>query len=143
MKSIAAAVAFIALGASTYAEAQVSPFVTCTLGVSSENIAVGQPFSFSVDLFAEPPEVEPGVPPFGPRPPFGPFSVVFFGTKNGVDDIGPGGYTDPRPIYYGVSVLDGYGNPGGLTGTYVRFAHIRDGRGRTICVTNAVSTFLQ
>ncbi len=140
MKSIAAAALFLALGSASQAQAQFVAPVSCSLSISDVNVVVGQPFSFTVEVFAEI-DNEPGVPrPQVPRPPL---TAVFFGTKNGADDIGAGGYADPRTFGYGTTTLSGYANPGNVTGTYVRYAQIRDAQGRAICTTNAVSTFLQ
>jgi hypothetical protein len=110
--------------------------VTCTLSVSSNYIPVGQPFTFGV-------YINPGLLP-GPLPPpsFRPYSVVFYGTKNGVSDIPAGGETYPAlfPNYY--STLTGYGNPGGFSGNYLRYALIY-ANGQLACVTNSVSVTLQ
>jgi hypothetical protein len=114
----------------------------CSLSSSLNNVPVGVAFTLSFDVDYEPPE--PGVrPPVNPPRPQVPFTISFFGTKNGVADIGPGGETYPGSFGFGLNTLTGYGNPGGLTGTYIRYGVVRDATGRNICTTNSISVFLQ
>jgi hypothetical protein len=108
----------------------------CTLAASHYNVPVGQSYSYLVRVsFTD----------FSPLPPptYRPFTVVFYGTKNGVSDIGPGGETYPSnvPGNY-ATVLPGYFNTGAFTGSYVRYARIYR-NGQLFCVTNAVSMSLQ
>jgi hypothetical protein len=108
----------------------------CSLAASHYYVPVGQSYSYSIRVsFAD----------FSPLPPptFRPFTVVFFGTKNGVSDIGPGGETYPSNIPGNhPAVLPGYFNTGAFTGSYVRYARIyRDGQ--LFCVTNSINMSLQ
>lgn len=74
------------------------------------------------------------------------FTVVFYGSKNGVVDILPSGELYPgsfvMPPYHWD--LTGYQNPpsGGAGGTYVRYALIYY-NDTIICVTNPVTVVLQ
>ncbi len=115
----------------------------CYLNSSSNNIPAGEAFTLSFAVEYEPiePFSEPQFP--RPRPPQAPFSITFFGSKDGVADIGPGGETYPGTFGFGPNTLTGYGNPGGLTGTYLRYGVIRDAVGRNICTTNSISIYLQ
>jgi hypothetical protein len=114
---------------------------SCTLDISASYIPFGQNFTFGVGIYFD--GGEPGVPTFGyrPRPPF---TITFYGTKDGVDDI-PTGFQHPGTFPYGYNTLGGYGNPvnGGFSGTYVRYAVIADRLGRAFCVTDSVTTTLQ
>ena len=107
----------------------------CELTVNpSSFIPRGQAYSYGIDMSD-----------FGPFPP-GAFTVVFFGTKNGVADIPPGGETYPRTFPFGGhEELTGYVNPpsGGLTGSYTRYAVIYDQNRVPYCVTNQISVTLQ
>lgn len=122
---------------------------TCSLSVSpSSYIEVGQTFSFGI--------YNRGLVWPGPFPPLGnprtPFTVVFYGSKNGVDDIPATG--EEYPVTFttlGQWTLTGYGNPGGLSGTYLRFARIyahnpydpSNPRSYLYCTTNTVAVVLQ
>ncbi len=115
---------------------QASAAVSCTLSASSSYIPLGQLFTLGVNI-------NPGLLP-GPLPPptYRPFTVIFYGTKNGVSDIPAGGETYPALFPYYYSTLTGYGNPGGLSGNYLRYALIyKDGQ--LFCVTNSVNVTLQ
>lgn len=86
----------------------------------------------------------------GPFPPGGnpgaPFTVVFHGTKNGVTDTPPSGEVYPLTFNsFGLWNLTGYFNPGGVSGTYVRYAEIyaSNPTGYFYCVTNTVTVVLQ
>ncbi len=107
----------------------------CTLAASHYTVPVGQSYSYSVQL---------SYSDFSPLPPpsVRPFTVVFFGTKNGVSDIGPGGETYPVnvPGHY-ATTLPGYYNTGAFTGNYLRYARIYR-NGELFCVTNAVEMTL-
>ena len=111
-------------------------FADCSLAASHHHVPVGQSYSYSIRV---------SFPDFGPFPPptFRPFTVVFFGTKNGVSDIGPEGETYPSNIPGNhTAILPGYYNTGAFTGSYVRYARIyRDGQ--LFCVTNAIGMTLQ
>ena len=117
-----------------FAAREASADVTCSLSVNPwPVIGVGQFFTFGIDINHDP-------NPFGPFPTT---TVVFFGTKNGVTDTPPGGENYPFPIWYvGHSDLSGYQNPGGITGTYVRYALIF-AQGQFLCATNPVTVVLQ
>ena len=108
----------------------------CSLAASHYYVPVGQSYSYSIRVsFVD----------FSPLPPptFRPFTVVFFGTKNGVSDIGPGGETYPSNIPGNhPAVLPGYFNTGAFTGSYVRYARIYRG-GQLFCVTNSIDMSLQ
>jgi hypothetical protein len=110
---------------------------SCTLDVSASYVPLGQNFTFGVGVYAGLPRTNPSAP----RPPF---SVVFYGTKDGIEDI-PGGYPHNTSLRRGYNVLTGYGNPitGGYTGTYVRYAVVKDRDGNAFCVTDTVTTTLQ
>ncbi len=114
----------------------------CSLSVSSTYVPIGQLFSF--DIY-----VSPTLAIFpGPHPPGGvggpPLTVIFYGTKDGVNDI-PYGFQHPGTFGSGYSNLTGYGNPagGGFSGNYVRYAVVYNRFGQEYCVTNAVGTVLQ
>ena len=108
----------------------------CSLAASHHSVPVGQSYSYSIRVsFVD----------FGPPPPptYRPFTVVFFGTKNDVSDIGPGGETYPSNIPGNYpAVLPGYFNTGAFTGSYVRYARIYR-NGQLFCVTNAIDMSLQ
>lgn len=108
----------------------------CTLAATHYAVPVGQPFSYAVRAsFVD----------FSPLPPptYRPFTVVFYGTKNGVSDIGPGGETYPSniPGNY-TTTLTGYYNTGTVTGNYFRYALIYK-NGQLFCVTNGINVTLQ
>jgi hypothetical protein len=113
----------------------------CSLSVNPSYVPAGQNFSFNVTLSRQifpgpfpPPELRPGPP----------FTFVFFGSKDGVNDI-PTGYQHPSTYQYGTFTLEGYGNPasGGFTGTYLRNLVIYDKFGNQYCATNTVAVVLQ
>jgi hypothetical protein len=122
---------------------------TCSLTISpSSFIEVDHTFSFGI--------YNKGLVWPGPWPPLGnpgaPFTVVFHGTKNGVEDIPPSGEVYPVTFNtYGQWTLTGYSNPGGLSGTYLRHAEIyahspydpNNPRGYLYCTTNIVAVVLQ
>jgi hypothetical protein len=109
---------------------------TCILSVSSNDLPVGQPFTFGV-------YITPGIL-HGPLPPpsFRPYSAVFYGTKNGVSDIPPGGETYPALFPNNYSTLTGYGNPGWCNCDYLHYPLIY-ANGQLVCVTNSVNVTLQ
>jgi hypothetical protein len=107
----------------------------CSLSVSQSYVAVGQTFSYGVTIF----ELLPG--PF-PPPSYKPYTVVFYGSKNGVSDIPASGETYPATFARGSHTLTGYGNPGGYSGNYLRYAVIYK-EGQYFCVTNSVNVTLQ
>lgn len=125
----------------TLATGRASADDFCSLDVNpSSYVPVGQYFSYGIDIKVKllpgplpPPELRPGPP----------FTVVFHGSKNGVADIGSEGEFYPAGFGYGHSNLTGYGNPGGFSGTYLRYAVIYDDDGREYCVTNTVAVVLQ
>lgn len=80
---------------------------------------------------------------FGPTPPpnpqYKPIQVVFHGSKNGVTDTGSGQYLLNAPLNLPeTGMMD---NPGGLTGSYVRYAKLYL-NGQHICTTNSVLVVL-
>lgn len=112
----------------------------CQLSVSSSPVAVNQAFSYTVYIG---PLIYPGpLPPGGNN--MSPFTVVFHGTKDGVEDIHAPNY-EPYPGYYGYgySTLGGYYNPGGYAGTYTRWVHVYDKFGNEHCTTYPVTVVLQ
>lgn len=134
-KSVAAAGALLFAFAASHAKADF----LCSLSVSSWYVPIGQSYSYGVDI---------SPPLFGvvPPPPYNqpaPFTVVFYGSKDGVDDIPAGGETYPATFGYGHSDLTGYYNPGGFTGFYQRYAKIYASYGGLYCVTNTVDVLLQ
>jgi hypothetical protein len=114
-----------------------------TVGRSSpvllgQPVGVGEAFGFGVNI---------GFLPLpGPWPPgFGPdsynhFTIVFYGSKDGTPDIGPGGQAYPGEFPLGSSTLM-LTNPGGLSGTYDRYAVIYWPSG-FYCMTNTVTLTL-
>lgn len=106
----------------------------CSLSVSQSYVPVGQMFTYGVGIY----ELYPGPQP----PPSYPYSVVFYGTKNGVNDIPPEGETYPAMFDRGNNTLTGYGNPGGYSGYYLRYALIYK-FDQLFCVTNLVSVTLE
>ncbi len=110
--------------------------VRCSLTASHYYVPVGQSYSYTIRTrYAE----------FSPLPPptYRPITVVFYGTKNGVPDIGPEGETYPATFRGNASVeLTGYFNTGSFTGNYFRYALIYK-EGQLVCVTNGISMTLQ
>ncbi len=108
----------------------------CSLAASHYSVPAGQSYSYSIRVsFVD----------FSPLPPptVRPFTVVFYGTKNGVSDIGPEGETYPSNIPGNYpAVLPGYLNTGAFTGSYVRYALIYR-NGQLFCVTNSIDMSLQ
>lgn len=138
VKSILATVILISVFAASDARADQ----WCSLTVNpSSYVEVGHTFSYGIDIA--------GMPWPGPTPPGGnpspPFTVVFYGTKNGVADIPAGGEVYPATFGYGHSDLTGYVNPGGFSGTYLRYAvvHPANYPNYVYCVTNTVAVVLQ
>lgn len=113
----------------------------CSLSISQDYIPIGQSFSFTVSVS---PQLLPGPLPPPELTPGPPFTIVFFGTRNGVNDI-PNGYQHPGTYDFGSATLSGYGNPasGGATGTYSRNVVIYDKLGKPFCTTNTVAAVLQ
>ena len=112
----------------------------CQLSVSSSTVAVNTDFSYAVNIGAL---VYPG--PWSPGGNnMSPFTIVFHGTKNGVQDIFPPTY-EPHPGYcgYGYSTLSGFYNPGGYAGTYTRWVHVYDKFGSELCTTYPVTVVLE
>jgi hypothetical protein len=115
----------------------------CSLYSSSDNVPAGAPFTLGFEVVYEPGELK-SVPQFPPvSPPQAPFTITFYGDKDGVPDIGPAGETYPGTFDFGPNTLTGYANPGGLTGTYLRYGVIRDASGKYVCRTNSISIYLQ
>jgi hypothetical protein len=111
-------------------------YPNCSLAASHSYVPVGQSYNYSIRVsFVD----------FGPLPgpTFRPFTVVFYGTKNGVSDIGPEGETYPSniPGNY-TAILPGYYNTGAFAGNYMRYALIYK-NGQLFCVTNAIGITLQ
>jgi hypothetical protein len=112
-------------------------YYTCSLSASANYVPVGQTFSYTINVgFVQ------TLPSPGPYPPRGPVSVVFYGTKNGISDIAYPGESYPGLFPLGTSVLTGYGNPGGASGFYTRYAFIYF-NGNAVCVTNQIGINLQ
>jgi hypothetical protein len=107
----------------------------CSLSVSHAYVPLGQDFTYGITI-------DDSLP--GPLPPswYRPFTVVFYGFKNGVADIPASGETYPAQFPYYNSTLTGYNNIGGLTGQYIRYAVILQ-NGQVACVTNPVNVTLQ
>lgn len=140
--TLAAAATLMAVLTTSEARAEGS----CTLTVNGSTnwafVWVGQSFTYAIDI------------PYPSRPPSGPpsplpgsndlFTIVFTGTKDGQGDTPPGGEIYPASFGYGYSVLTGYGNPGGVSGTYQRQAVVYSkANGFFICSTNIVVVQLQ
>ena len=117
----------------------------CTLSVSNSYVPLNAPFSYTIGIVRigsprDRYETWPGEPVGGP-----PFSVVFYGTKNGIADIPPSGEHYPYGLGFGNSTLTGYANvaSGGFGGSYQRYADIYDNYGDYYCTTNTISVVLQ
>lgn len=113
---------------------------SCSLSVNPSNVVLpGHYFSYGIDMI-QMPEVGPYIP-WGP-----PFTVVFHGNKDGVQDIPASGETYPATFGPGHSNLTGYGNPGNIGGVYERYAIIYGPSGvpgyQTYCRTNSVYVVL-
>ncbi|MFZ2753658.1 MAG: hypothetical protein WAZ48_09445 [Lysobacteraceae bacterium] len=121
------------LGGLMAGQASANP-TGCSLSVSQSYVPVGQMFTYGVGIH----ELYPGPQP----PPSYPYSVVFYGTRNGVNDIPPEGETYPAMFDRGNNTLTGYGNPGGYGGDYLRYALIYK-FDQLFCVTNLVSVTLE
>ena len=94
-------------------------------------IYVGQSFGFGINVGYWPQQG-----PYPPSPSYQ-FSVTFYGP-----DI-PGGEAYPGTYAIGYYYLGGYYNPGGIEGTYTRYAVLRWPNGGTYCTTNEVNVVLQ
>lgn len=119
----------------TIAFASLEAHAACNLDVSpSGYIPRGQSFSYSVGIYD-----------FGPFPPNPFYTIVFFGTKNGVPDIPASGEPYPGVYGHGVHNLTGFANPlsGGYSGTYVRYAVLYDPYGQVFCTTNPIPVILE
>lgn len=103
-------------------------------------VSVGEDFGYGINIGQH---IFPGPP--APNPDYNHFTIVFYGSKNGVPDIDPQGQGEPYPGVFarGFHVLDGYYNPGGAAGTYERYAVVRWPNGGTYCTTNSVTVVLQ
>lgn len=114
--------------------ASIDAHAACSLDVSSGFVPRGQSFSFTV-----------AISDFGPFPPNPFYSIVFFGTKNGVADIPSTGEPYPGLYTYGNNVLTGFANAMSdvFSGTYVRWAVLYDPNGQVFCVTNPIPVILQ
>jgi hypothetical protein len=137
IKSILAA-SSLALTAVVSSHAQADEY--CNLVINPAVIAAGQSFTFEVSV--RPNRIFPG--PIDPGLRSGPFNVTFYGTKNGVDDIGPAGwFYAAKQASFGTTVLDGFGNPGGAAaGTYTRYAVLTTAAGSEYCRTNELAAVL-
>jgi hypothetical protein len=117
----------------------------CSLSVNpSPFIQPGQYFSYGIDISQV---LLPG--PFPPNGlPHGPYTVVFHGSKDGVQDIPASGETYPATFGLGHSNLTGYGNPGNVGGVYERYATIyaanypNNGSYYPTCTTNSIYVVL-
>ena len=139
MKCKSIVVAGMFLFAFSFAASNAKADNLCSLSVSNSYPLVGQSFSYGVDITV----ISYNGPRVGPWYVPAPFTVVFHGSKNGVDDIPPGGETYPATFNAGHSDLTGYYNPGGYSGTYLRYALIYDEYGNLYCTTNTVAVVLQ
>lgn len=75
---------------------------------------------------------------------FLPLTVVFYGTRNGVNDL-PQGWQYPTLVNnYGTAQLGGFANPssGVYSGYYTRMAYVYDREGRLYCQTDPVDFWL-
>lgn len=124
MAAVAAACSLLAGQAAAYSPTQ------CTLELVSDYnpIPVGQSYGLRVTIsFVD----------FGPLPPpsYEPFAVVYHGTRDGVPDTGSGQYLHNAPGNSPKTVTT-Y-NPGGIPGTYLRYALIYR-NGQFVCSTNTI-----
>ena len=96
-------------------------YPNCSLAASHSYVPVGQSYNYSIRVsFSD----------FGPPPPptFQPFTVVFYGTKNGVSDIGPEGETYPSNI------------PGRVNGSTMRRNRVQGGAPRLAAASSSVAS---
>lgn len=126
-------------GALAVTEARADPLATCTLtvlGGGAAQIGVHQYFTYEINIV---PNSSPYPLP-SPLPSSLQYTIRFFGT--GI--TAPEGEIYPSTFGSGYSVLEGYWNPGGVSGTYVRSAMIYvSGYGDPFaCSTNAVWVYL-
>jgi hypothetical protein len=127
------------LGASNIARAEW--ITTCSLSVP-EHVDAQTYFEFGMSLQIS--WLGIGRPNYAqyfyPR---GPYTGIFYGTKDGSNDL-PNGYTHHAYISRGDTSLTGYYNPGTapVAGTYTRFLDVYDANGVYICTTNTVTTTL-
>jgi hypothetical protein len=125
----------LAVGVLMSALVSIEARADCTLEIQpSSYIPLGQTFSFFVKLYD-----------FGPPTPFHDFTLVFFGTKNGVADIPPTGEAYPGIFHLADYSLNGFQNPpqGGLSGNYTRYLVAFDQNGHVFCVSNTITATLQ
>lgn len=119
-------------------EARADEF--CTLNVNPWSyIQINRSFSYVINIQGKP--LTQPLP--SPLPPPNVFTIVFHGSKNGVEDIPPTGETYPGSFNYGTSELTGYWNPGGVSGTYLRYAVITNQFGSFYCTTNTIAVVLE
>lgn len=133
LKWVVAAFALVSVLAPFPAHADESG---CTLDISPSGfIPLGATFSFNVFIAGG----------FSPLPPNHTFTIVFFGTKNGVTDIPSSGEPYPGTYDFGSHELTGFGNPssGVASGFYVRYAVIYNSDGSQWCTTNPIPAILQ
>lgn len=114
----------------------------CDLYVSHTYYNIGQPFApgqsygYNIDI-----RVFPG--PRAPNADYNHFTIAFYGSKNGVPDItAPEGEAYPGVYPLGFHNLGGFYNPGGIAGTYERYAVVSWPGGGTYCTTNTVTVVL-
>lgn len=98
--------------------------------------APGQSFGYNIDIRQH---IFPG--PQAPNPDYNHFTIEFYGSGIGYDPAVPGeSYPGVYPL--GFHYLGGFYNPGGIAGTYERFAVVRWPNGGTYCTTNTVTVVL-
>jgi hypothetical protein len=142
LKSIAKVAALVASGwfsSAAHAQPEAYCWLGLNLGYGVTEVPVGGTFSFST-VFVRLIDFSPPPPPDFPR-----FRVVFYGTRDGVNDL-PNGFEHPGLVASGWQTLTGYGNPGGISGEYRRYALVYDvlsGATTPMCRTNEVAARLQ
>ncbi len=94
-------------------------------------IYVGQSFGYGINIGYFPQQG-----PYPPTPTYQ-FTVKFYGPDIPAGEAYPGSY--PTGFHY----LGGFYNPGGISGTYNRYAVLSWPGGYTYCTTNDVNVVLQ
>jgi len=114
---------------------------------SGPSVAVNEGFGFYITI-----DQQLFGGPGNPNQDYSGFSISFHGTKDGVPDTPPGddplpgiqgGESYPGTYPKGSYYLGGFGNPGGVAGTYTRYAKAYwPNNGGVYCTTDPVTIVL-
>jgi hypothetical protein len=101
-------------------------------------VQTGHSFAYMVNI-----GIWPQAGPLSPEYGYGinNLSIAFYGT--GIDPQGPGEVYPGPYVAGGQSSISGFYNPGGLSGTYTRYAVVRWPNGGTYCTTDPIDVTLE